>query len=205
MFGLKLCYDWRLGMPFRVALIGLVACMVSGIWIPQQCCEENGIVENLQLATMVAGVTVCCFAGKYREFFYWCAAVMLMLLLREISCGRTLFLMHPGSTSTFYKWREVPYGWLVHVVYGVFIAGVVLWFIFRRLYRSMLKLLNERPLPMWTLIIFVLDAGVAFFLERSKLSIKWEELFELSMFISLLVCICYYSRFRNTPMRSEKS
>lgn len=177
-----------------LSLCGGVLCLLQGLWLPENCCYENGPVEYLQLGIMAGIVFLCCRAQHQRELFAWCAAVMLLLMLREINCGRTLFFAYPDSSVRFYKWSEIPYGWVVQTCYGVLIAVTVLWFVVRKLFMRVLLVLRERPLPIWCVAILLLEIIIARVCETDGKLMVWEELAELSVVVTALMVTGLYSR-----------
>lgn len=188
--------DCRWSPAMHLSLWSGVLCFLAGFWMPVSWCYENGPVEYLQLACMGGIVFLCCRATQYREFFLWCAAVMLLLMLREINCGRTLFFAYPDSSVRFYKWSEIPYGWVVQTCYGVLIAVTVLWFFVRKLFVRVPQVLRMRPLPIGCVGILLTEIIIARVCETDGALMVWEELAELSVVVTGLIVAGLYSGMR---------
>ena len=90
-------------------------------WLPLHFANENSLIENFQLVVILFAFIFCLKAKTDKPFFYSMALVMIILFLREINCGRTVFFLVPGGgPNAFYSWKEIPYGYLAHPLYGLF-------------------------------------------------------------------------------------
>ncbi len=170
-----------------------VLCAAVALWLPEWWCYENGPVEYMQMAVLVCCLLRCCFAEHHRELFYWGAGLLLLFMLREVNCGRTLFLQVPDAPHTFRRWSEVSFGWLVQGAYVAMIGAVVCWFFMRRLYRSLWQLWRMVPVPMGLLLICLSAMGAAQCWESMSGGFRYEEPAELTAYATLFAIICHYA------------
>ena len=187
-------WDFSLKSVFWCTVVEALLCVCPGAFLPEVCFYENGLVENLQLVVLALGGWFCLKSGHHRSLFCVVGLVVLMLMLREVNCGRTLFFAKPGEVNAFYKWGEIPYGWVVRLMYGVFIAGVSACFLCRRLYREVGVVLRSSGVPVWNAVFLLLSGCVAVCGERVLHSLPVEELSELVFYTSLTGMIYLYSR-----------
>ena len=91
-------------------------------YLPVNYCYENSLLENFQLFVLLSTFVVCIKSKTDKKFFYSLALVCVILFLREINCGRTVFFPIEGVENAFYSWKDIKYGYLAHPLYGAFMA-----------------------------------------------------------------------------------
>ena len=127
------CYPVTVGAFLNALLV--VPCVM---FLPQRYGYENGLLENLQMVVLFLGVFLAIKSKVNKKFFYFAAMVLVILILREVNCGRTLFFPVPGVENAFYSWKEIKYGWLAHPLYGLYMAYVGFYFIKNKLFVDLL-------------------------------------------------------------------
>ena len=85
-------------LPLLILLLTLPACL----WLPIEYSYENHLIENFQLVVILAIFIICIKAKNDKTFFNTLALVMVILFLREINCGRTVFFHVPGGGITIF-------------------------------------------------------------------------------------------------------
>ena len=103
------------------------------MFLPEKCGFENGIIENIQLGVLFLGMFFAFRPKVDKKFFYFIAMVLGILLIREVNCGRTIFFAIPGQENAFYSWKEIKYGWLAHIIYGLYMGLVGIYFLANKL------------------------------------------------------------------------
>lgn len=191
-----LSFDFRLHTAALVAIVVAVLCVPLGAYLPVECGYENGVVENVQMAVLALGVYFCLRSGNHHRFFVVVALVLVMLMLREVNCGRTLFFAKPGAVNDFYKWKEIPYGWVARVLYGGYMAGVMAYFLYKRLYLQIGAVLRQVGVPVWNVILMVAGMALGVYGERVMNNMTVEEFAELGFYVALVGAIHIYARFR---------
>ena len=101
-------------------------------FLPIQYTYENSLIENFQLFVLILTFIFSVKAKTDKKFFISVALICLILFLREINCGRTIFFPIEGMENAFYSWKDIKYGYLAHPLYGLFIAGSALYFLFTK-------------------------------------------------------------------------
>lgn len=191
-----LSFDFRLHTAALAAIVVAVLCVPLGVYLPVECGYENGVVENVQMAVLAFGVYFCLTARNHRQFFVVVALVLVMLMLREVNCGRTLFFARPGMVNEFYKWKEIPYGWVARALYGGYMAGVMAYFLYKRLYLQIGEVLRQVGVPVWNVILMLIGMALGIYGERVMNNMTVEEFAELGFYVALVGGIHIYARFR---------
>lgn len=118
---------------FTLGWLYFIFMFILAAILPEWVGDENGIIENLQLLWLLAGMYYCIQAhsrsfadwgGKAKAL--WNAGVIyfFLLIMREISWGRTFFTMPDGSMIQYSQMGL--YGKLVHPLVGILIAIALL-------------------------------------------------------------------------------
>ena len=184
----------------KAALISMITAFLSvplGTYLPVECGYENGVVENMQLAALALGVFFCLRARNHRTFFVFVAMVLLIMILREVNCGRTLFFAKPGAVNEFYKWREIPYGWVARVLFGLYMAATAAFFLFGKLYLQLVEVLRKTAVPVWNVLLIVVGMLIGCYGERVLNNMIVEEFAELVSYVALVGAIHLYARCRS--------
>lgn len=195
----RIRFDFRFHAASLIAITTAVVSILLGSSLPVECGYENGCIENLQMAVLALGVYFCFRARNQRSFFVFLAMVLVVLMLREVNCGRTLFFAKPGGENLFYKWDEIPYGWVARVLFGIYLSGIAVYFFRKRLYAQIRELSVAVPVPVWNVLLMGLGIILGNFAERVMKNMIVEELAELVFYIALVGGIHIYARFRGKP------
>ena len=101
--------------------------------LPEWMGNENGVIENLQMLWLLAGIFYCHkmdsakmyeWGGKQSSLWYAGSIFFFLLAAREISWGRALFYHADGR---MYKYSDMGlYGQLVHPMVGVLLVVMLL-------------------------------------------------------------------------------
>lgn len=185
-------FTFRFQKPLLISLALLLSC-VAVRQMPVEWGYENSLVENVQMAVLAAGMLLCLFARRERRLYRFAAMVFLLMMLREVSYGRTIFFAVPGEVDTFYKWSEIPYGWVAHVLVGLYMAYMALYFILNRLYKPLWGILTEIRIPLVTAVVMLVSMVVATVMEKMELA-PAEEMAELAFYVALVTAVYSYTR-----------
>ena len=186
-------------LPLLILLLTLPACL----WLPIEYSYENHLIENFQLVVILAIFIICIKAKNDKTFFNTLALVMVILFLREINCGRTVFFHVPGGGyNDFYSWKEIPYGYLAHPLYGTFMALSGLYFILTKSYKVLWNYFLQAKLSIYNWIFVVL--GIIFGLLGEEWGMPMlEEMTETLFYVSLLAII-YLQAFNKNYIETTK-
>lgn len=193
--------SFRLAGPWALLLLLSLLMMAACGFTAQMPVEwgyENSLVENVQMAVLAGSFLLCLTARSHVAFYRLAAFVVLFLMLREISFGRTIFFPVEGKVDTFYKWKEIPYGWLAHWVVGAYLAALGLVFVLRCHWRSVRAILCELEFPVWGIALTVAAACVGRYAEAHLHDAVAEEIAELGMYLAFTYVVAVYTRREET-------
>ena len=150
---------------------------------------------------------LCCLltfkAKEHKKFFIFLLLFLIILILREVNCGRTLFFTKPGLENAFYSWKEIPYGWLAHPIYGIYIGITVLYGLINKIYKDIWEFLTKTNLPVWHIIFFILGVTLGLAAEKVMTNFIFEEMAELLMYSGLFGIIYVYSLGKYKTLKED--
>ncbi len=154
--------------------------------LPESFGDENGVIENIQLLWLVAGMVYCwrmrskkvrSWGGDVRALGFGGALYFFLLFMREISWGRVLFTDAMGNHLEYSQMGL--YGKMVHPMIGVIIV-LALFMLYRAKIWKMLVMIK---LPYRSLLLLALFITFAWVGEKHILTfIKGQLLEELAEF-----------------------
>lgn len=175
------------------ALFAFVACLYTHK-MPEEWGYENSPIENAQMVVLTVGAGLCATARNHRSFYRLSFFVMLLFLLREVNFGRAVFFPVEGQPNTFYKWQDIPYGWLAHWLIGAYIAALAVYFVCRKLWISLWEILRVKAFPVWGILFMVIGAVLNFGEEMILEDYVAEEIAELGMYFAFIYLVAVYTR-----------
>ena len=171
-------------------------------YLPVNYCYENSLLENFQLFVLLSTFVVCIKSKTDKKFFYSLALVCVILFLREINCGRTVFFPIEGVENAFYSWKDIKYGYLAHPLYGAFMALSGLYFILTKSYNVLIKYFLHAKLSVYNWGFLFL--GIIFGLLGEEISNpQLEEMTETLFYLSLFALI-YLQGFNKNYIKTKK-
>ena len=192
--------DYRVHKTTIAVLLAAVVCFSLSFILPESHGHKNAPPEFAQLGLLVLSAIYAFTANNKRRFFIFAGFVIIFLSLREINYGRTLWFFADESNPTkFPKWKDIPYGWLAHVLVGVYLVILAAVFVWKKLWRDILDILQSSALPIWELAIGVLLAAAAHTVEEVIHDNLMEECLELGFYICLTTLLWRYTRNKCRP------
>lgn len=186
--------DWKFRATTWLTIVVALACVVCAFVLPYSFGDKNSPIENVQMAVVVIGLIVTCTARERKKLFVFTSLVLFLILAREVNYGRTLFIFaDPENANVYPKWKDMEYGWLAHVIVGLYMAWLVVYFIWRKVWKDIGEVLQTVRIPASDVLISVagLVAGVAFESLHDNLT---EELGELVLYVGAVGILYLYSR-----------
>ncbi len=174
-------------------VLTVLAIIPAVIFLPERCGFENGVIENIQLAVLFIGMFFALRPKTDKKFFYFITMVLGILFIREVNCGRTIFFAIPGTENEFYRWSEIKYGWLAHVIYGVYMAIVGIYFLVNKLFITLWQKLWSIRLPFWSFVLLLIGIVAGLYAEEAHLLV-FEESAELLFYVALISFVYLYSQ-----------
>lgn len=141
--------------------------------LPDSAGEENGLIENLQLLWLVAGMVYCWRMRTAKQLAWggsasklWSAGVVyfFLLFMREISWGRVFFTNADGGSLQYQQMGL--YGKLVHPIVGVLVVLALVLVVQAKIWRVICAI----KLPIKSFLLLVLFIAVAYVGEHGKLT-----------------------------------
>lgn len=117
---------------FTLGWLYFIFMFILAAILPEWVGDENGIIENLQLLWLLAGMYYCIQAhsrsfadwgGKPKALWNAGAIYFFLLIMREISWGRTFITMPDGSMIQYSQMGL--YGKIVHPLVGLLIVSAL--------------------------------------------------------------------------------
>lgn len=179
-----------------LGILTAFAIIPAVMFLPERCGYENGIIENIQLGVLTLGIYFAFNSKIDKKFFYFIAMVLIILFIREINCFRTVFFAIPGTENEFYRWSEIKFGWLAHVLYGIYMAIVGLYFLINKLFINLWQKLWNIKLPIWNFILLLIGMITGLYAEEMH-HLVFEESAELLFYVALVSFVYLYSKDEN--------
>ena len=131
------------------------------------------------------------------------ALVIVILFLREINCGRTIFFPIEGVENAFYSWKEIPYGYLAHPIYGAFMALSGLYFILTKSFMVLWNYFLHAKLSIYNWVFLIM--GIIFGLLGEEISAPvLEEMTETLFYTAFMALLYLQSQNKNYIETTEK-
>ncbi len=186
--------DFNLYPVVWLAFAALIALIPAIMYLPQSFGYENGPIECAQLLVLLAIFIISAKAKNHKRFFMFFLLIILMLMIREVNCGRTLFFQIPGTENSFYSWRDLKYGKLVHFLYGSYIAIVALLFFVKKIFLDLWKMALCAKIPFWNGIVIFFTMFMGAIAEKlTNNNFVFEEGFEFVFYVALMGVVWLYA------------
>ncbi len=202
--------DFKFHFVTSIALMVFILIFPALKYMPQSYGFENGLIENIQMCVLFAILFMCIFAKQNKKFFKYVIFALLIIMLREVNLGRTLFFPVEGEVGRFYSWREInaqlgfPLGKCVHGTYGLYIAFVAILFIIKGIFKDVWELIKNTKLPFWNLMFMGISSFLGAIAEKAtNNNFIFEEGFELLFYTALAGIVYLYSRDERFSIKEE--
>ncbi len=194
-------FDFVIYPVTRAAILTALAVVPCVMFLPEQYGYENGLLENIQMLVLLIGFILSLKAKVNKKFFNFAALVLIIIALREINCGRTLFFPVPGEVNTYYSWKEIKYGWLAHPLYGLYMAYVAFYFLKNKLFITLWEIIKGIRFPVWNIILMLAGMVLGTYAEKAMHNMVFEEITELLFYVSLIGIIYLYAYNKNFQIK----
>lgn len=178
-------------MAYFIIMFGL------NMILPGWTGEENSLIENLQMLWLIGGFYYCYkltkeklpdWGGCQKALWYGGMIFFFLVIMRELSWGRTFFVHPDGS---IYKYSEMGlYGKLVHPTVGILIAAF-LYLMYSAKVWKFFQLIKLPVVPLGQTLLFITAQWLA---EHHRLSFfsgdVAEELAEFGAYMMLFYILC---------------
>ena len=149
------------------------------------------------MLTLFIAFVLSVISKTRKKFFYFVALVIVLISLREVNYGRTLFFPIPGEVNAFYSWKEIKYGWLVNPLVGLYMAGSVMYFLWNKVFIDFWQIIKNIKFPVWNVLLTLAGMILGMYAEKATENFVFEEITELLFYVSLTGIIWLYSANKN--------
>jgi hypothetical protein len=180
-------------------LIALATAFLTRQHLPCSWSWEDGPVENAQVIILAVGMVLSLWWGykakavkhiAFARFWIWMALGWLILVGRELSWGRVLFVMNPGSHEpAFISLHDLKFGFIIRLLPIILMLLWVFGLIRSKFYRIPFQLVRERRFPVSEFAITLLAVVLMNLAEGIINSQIMEETTEAIMYLSLIVVV----------------
>ena len=186
--------DWQFRGTTWVTLVVALVCLICGFMLPDSFGDKNSPIENVQMLVVAIGLYVTCTAKDRKCLYVFASLCLFFILAREVNYGRTLFIFaDPEDPNKYPKWKDMEYGWVAHLCVGLYMAWLLVYFFWRKVWKEVWEVLRTVRIPAWDLVFAICGmlTGVAFESLHNCLS---EELGEVVLYVGGVGILYLYSR-----------
>lgn len=186
--------DWQFRPTTWVTLLVALVCLVCAFVLPDSFGDKNSPIETVQMVVLVIGLYVTCTARDRKCLYVFASLCLFLILAREINYGRTLMIFaDPENANKFPKWKDMEYGWLAHVFVGIYMVWMLVYFIWRKVWKHCWEVLQTIRIPAMDVVLAIggMVTGIAFEAMHNCLS---EELGEVVLYVGGVGILYLYSR-----------
>lgn len=186
--------DWQFRSTTWLTLVVALVCLACAFVLPDSYGLKNSPIENVQMLIVVIGLYVTCTARDRKCLYVFASLCLFFILAREVNYGRTLFIFaDPEDAKSYPKWKDMEYGWLAHVGVGLYLAWMVAYFIWRKVWKEAWDVLQTIRIPASDVVLALggMVVGVAFETMHNCLS---EELGEVVLYVGGVGILYLYTR-----------
>lgn len=195
----KKYFDFGLKKTDLISLLALICCYIFIKLTGIVEIYENSLLENFQLIPLLVGAIICFKAKNHKIFFRFIALILILAFLRELSYGRVIFCQIPDTPHEFYKWSHYKYGWLAHVLIGVYIAASVIWALCNKIWLEIIDVFKKVKIPVITFLIAFGAISAQIYSEKYLHSTIVEETAELIIYCTTLsLVLIYYNKLKKS-------
>lgn len=196
-------FDFKVYPCTWFAIVAALAVIPCIMFLPEKFGYENGLLENMQMLALLIAFIMAIKSKVNKKFFYFVAMIILLIALREVNYGRTLFFPIPGTVNEYYTWKEIKYGWLAHWFVGAYMAYIGLYFIWNKVFITFWDYIRKIKFPVWNMLLLLTGMTLGMYAEKAAHNMVFEEITELLFYVSLTGIIYLYAFNKNFRLNQE--
>ena len=194
---------------FRMYPVSWLTLLVALVMIPMviyldpysKIGYENGLLENLQLGILFVGCWLEMKGKLDRKLACFITMLLVIFIVREVNCGRTLFFAIPGQENAFYSWKEIKYGYLAHPIFGLYIAWVVIYFLKNKIFLTLWNHIREVRFPVWSVLLTTLGGALSLYSDKTMHNLVFEEMSEVLLYTGIVGLVWLYAYNKNFELK----
>ncbi len=153
---------------------------------------ENTLLENSQLVVLFAAFILCLKAKNNKVLFNFGAMVIFLMIMRELSYGRCIFCQLPDDPHNFYPWSHYKYGWMAHIIVGIYIAISLLYAVVNKIWVDIKTVLEKFRFPFWDFVCMAVLVVIQYLGERTLHNSCLEEIAEFTLYCAIFALVYYF-------------
>ena len=191
-------FDYSVQKELFIVVAGLVAAIIYAWTFNIVEVLENSIIENVAIIPLVIAAIMCFRAKNNKVLFNVIGFVILLMIAREFSYGRVPFCEIPDRPNEYYSWSHYKYGWIAHVIVGIYIALVTLYAVIKRVWKDIIDVINKAKIILIPFLCVVVCVLFQMYAEKISHSSLVEELAEFALYCTILVIVmCYLKKLKD--------
>lgn len=180
-----------------LALIALVLCFLYVKIFHISEIYENTLFENLAIIPLVISIFLCLKAKTHKVFFRTIAMIIFLIIAREFNYGRVIFCQLPDNPHDFYPWSHYKYGWLAHVIVGLYIAFGAIYALVNKIWLEIIDVIQKVKFPFWSFLSSFVLVIIQLYFEKIGHSSIIEEAAEFALYcLVLALCVIYTNKLK---------
>ena len=185
--------NWSTNYGTWLEMVLIMAVVPAMRWGNPQWFVEDGLIENMQLLVLAAGLVVAFKATENRPLFVLAAFVVMFMIIRETNLFRGWFCEKYLSADELCKWSAFRYGWIADAVRWLFVGYIAYYAWRKRLWRLLGDYVQKAPIYVWDIAILGLMMVGGTVAEFACVDNEiMEEECELIAYVALVNCIYRY-------------
>lgn len=184
--------DFKYAKNLAITVVIFILCILCAWIFNVSEIQENTLLENLQLVGLIAGFVLCLRAKQHKVLFNFGAMVIFLMIMRELSYGRCIFCQLPDNPHDFYPWSHYKYGWLAHVIVGIYIAIAVIYALVNKFWIKMKELFETVRFPFLDLIAMAVLTVLQYVGESVIHNSCLEEIAEFTLYCAICALVYYF-------------
>lgn len=181
-------FDFKFYKISFLPLLFLILIYPAVKYLPPQYAYENSLLENIQLVFLAITFVLCLRAKEDKNFFRSMALLIVILALREISCGRTIFFAVEGVDNAFYQWKDIKYGYLAEPIFIAFISCCAIYFFVSKAYKVFWQYILKAKISTYNWIFLILGIIIGTVAEKIGID-TFEEMAEMVFYTSIMALV----------------
>ena len=187
--------NWKLYHATLFSIITFISIFPLALFLPEQYAFENSLIENIQLIILFILFVIAISAPKNKKLFNWIVMISIILLLREINCGRIFFPIEGSSTPLFKSWKNIlsyPYCYAPTILYGLFMLYSIFYFFKSKAYLELLNIIKFAKIDCVNIIFMFIGMILGTLSEINFHNEVLEETTETLFYVSFTVLVYLY-------------
>jgi len=185
---------------YKVNYIAIFILIISILWVKLFNISEiyeNTIYENIAVIPLLISIFLCLKIKNHKIFFRVLAMLILLITLREFNYGRVPFCAMPDNPHEFYSWSHYKYGWVAHIIIGIYMIIGILYGLFNKICIDIIDIIKKTAFPFWSFSGAFICVIIQYLSERKLHNTVLEEIAEFIIYcLVFAITYIYYQKLK---------